>query len=340
MAMTDAPVLARGGSLPRLGLAWVTWRQHRFALYGLLGMLACFAALMVAGGLQARSTYEQLGLAQCTSYSSGRCQQLADDLFTSYGTKWPFLFLLLLPAAFGAFLGGPLIARELETGTYRFAWTQGAGRTRWLLTKLTLIAVVLVAVTAGYGALYSWYNAPLDHVLPTGFGDYLNFELEGIVFPVQTLLAFVAGVFTGLLVRRTMVAVGTVFLGSFGLLMATVFKLRQDYMAPLTTTDKPGLRDWVVGTGFADPAGHLLSDSQSRSLYMKYVAQLPSGDGPTSVHSAPYRDWLQPRHYAIVTSYHPAGRFWPFQLIEVGWMGLLTLLLAIATVWLVRRRIG
>jgi uncharacterized protein (TIGR03382 family) len=41
-----------------------------------------------------------------------------------------------------------------------------------------------------------------------------------------------------------------------------------------------------------------------------------------------------------VTSYHPAGRFWPFQLIEAGWTGLLTLLLAIATIWLVRRKIG
>lgn len=337
MAMTDAPSLARDTSLPRLGLVWVAWRQHRFAVYGLLGMLACFAALMVAGGMQARSTYEQLGLAQCTSYSSGRCRQLALDLFTSYGTKWPFLFLLLLPGAFGAFLGGPLIARELETGTYRFAWTQAAGRTHWLLTKLTLIAVALVAVTEAFGALYTWYNAPLDHVLPAGFGDYLTFELEGIVFPVQTLLAFAAGAFAGLLIRRTVVAVGAVFLGAFGLLMATVYKLRRHYMTPLTTIAKPGSRDWVIGTAYTDPTGHRLSDPQSHSLYMKYLAQLPSGSGLPSV---TYRDWLQARHYTIVTSYHPAGRFWPFQLIESGWMGLLTLLLAVATVWLVRRKIG
>ncbi|MFB7510715.1 hypothetical protein [Streptomyces broussonetiae] len=335
--MTDAPSLARDRALPRLGLAWVTWRQHRFAVYGLLGMLACFAVLMVAGGMQARSTYGQLGLAQCTSYSAGRCQHLADDLFTSYGSKWPFLFLLLLPGAFGAFLGGPLIARELETGTYRFAWTQAAGRTRWLLTKLFLIALLLVAVTAGFSALYSWYNAPLDHVLPVGFGDYLGFELEGIAFPVQTLLAFAAGVFAGLLVRRTMVAVGAVFLGFFGLLMATVFKLRRHYMTPLTTFHKPGPRDWVVGTAYTDPTGHPLSDSQSHSLYMKYVAQLPSGNGLPSV---PYRDWLQARHYTIVTSYQPSARFWSFQFIEAAWMGLLALLLAIASVWLVRRRTG
>ena len=77
--------------------------------------------------------------------------------------------------------------------------------------------------------------------------------------------------------------------------------------------------------------------SQSHSLYMNYVAHLPSGNGLPAV---TYRDWLQDRHCTIVTSYHPAGRFWAFQLIEAGWMGLLTLLLAIATVWLVRRKTG
>lgn len=337
MTTIDSTRPPRSASLPRLGVAWVTWRQHRFTFYVLLAMLAGFAALMVAGGLQARSTYGQLALGRCASFSSGHCQRLAGELFASYGAKWPFLFMLLLPGAFGAFLGGPLIARELETGTYRFAWTQGAGRTRWLLTKLFLIAAVLVVMTAAYVALYSWYNAPLDRVMPTGFGDYLGFELEGIVFPVQTLLAFTAGVVAGLLIRRTMIAVGTVFLGSFGLLTATMIKLRPHYMAPLTTAGKPGPRDWVVGTVFADPSGHLLSGSQGHMLYMKYVAQLPSSGNGTSVS---FRDWLQARHYIVVTSYHPAGRFWPFQFIEAGWMGLLALLLGVAAAWLVRRRIG
>ncbi|MCO6005464.1 hypothetical protein NE236_10765 [Actinoallomurus purpureus] len=337
MTTVDSSVPGRGGALPRLGLAWVTWRQHRFAFYVLLGMLAGFAVLMVDGGLQARSTYDRLGLARCTSFAGGRCFQLRDELFSWYPAQLPFLFLLLLPAAFGAVIGGPLIGRELETGTYRFTWTQGAGRTRWLLTKLFLIASVLAAVAEAYGALYTWYNAPLDHVMRFGFGDYLGFELGGIVFPVQTLLAFTAGVFAGLLTRRTMVAVGAVFLGSFGLIAALVFKLRRYYMTPLVTAGRIGPRDWVVGRAYVDPTGHLLDTGQSHILFTKYLAQLPSSsDGP----SVSYRDWLQARHYTIVTSYHPAGRFWTFQFIEAGWMGLLILLLGIATVWLVRRRIG
>ena len=37
----------------------------------------------------------------------------------------------------GIFWGAPLVARELETGTYRLVWTQGVTR-RWLAVKLAL----------------------------------------------------------------------------------------------------------------------------------------------------------------------------------------------------------
>ncbi len=42
--------------------------------------------------------------------------------------------------------------------------------------------------------------------------------------------------------------------------------------------------------------------------------------------------------YTRWTSFQPARRFWPFQLIEAGWLFALSALLIGATVWLVRRR--
>jgi hypothetical protein len=45
------------------------------------------------------------------------------------------------------------------------------------------------------------------------------------------------------------------------------------------------------------------------------------------------------RHgFALLTTYQPASRYWPFQWIEGGWLLALSLLLGAATVWLVRRR--
>jgi hypothetical protein len=38
------------------------------------------------------------------------------------------VFLIqVAPALIGAFAGAPVLARELETGTFRYTWTQGFG---------------------------------------------------------------------------------------------------------------------------------------------------------------------------------------------------------------------
>ena len=70
------------------------------------------------------------------------------------------ILMNLAPVLFGAFAGAPVLARELETGTYRYAWTQGIGRERWTIAKLTLLAVALVAVTAAFSQLFAWFFAP------------------------------------------------------------------------------------------------------------------------------------------------------------------------------------
>jgi hypothetical protein len=49
---------------------------------------------------------------------------------------------------------------ELETGIFRYAWTQGFGRWRWALAKLVALAVVMAAATAAFGVLVSWYFQP------------------------------------------------------------------------------------------------------------------------------------------------------------------------------------
>ena len=47
--------------------------------------------------------------------------------------------VLVVPALIGMFWGAPIIAHELETGTFRLAWTQSVSRLRWLLVKLGLV---------------------------------------------------------------------------------------------------------------------------------------------------------------------------------------------------------
>lgn len=69
---------------------------------------------------------------------------------------------MFLPLFIGAFAGGPLIARELETGTYRFAWAQSVGRTRWVIAKLVVLGLTLTLMALAFSALFGSYRGPLN----------------------------------------------------------------------------------------------------------------------------------------------------------------------------------
>ena len=66
-----------------------------------------------------------------------------------------------LPALIGACWGAPLVARELETGTFRLAWNQSVTRTRWLAVKLAVVGLTTMAVTEGLSLMQAWWAAPL-----------------------------------------------------------------------------------------------------------------------------------------------------------------------------------
>ena len=68
----------------------------------------------------------------------------------------------VLPALAGLFVGAPLLARELEHGTHRFAWTQAITRRRWLLSKTALLAAGTVLAGAAASALVMWWRGPFD----------------------------------------------------------------------------------------------------------------------------------------------------------------------------------
>jgi hypothetical protein len=50
--------------------------------------------------------------------------------------------------------------RELETGTFRYAWTQSFGRWRWTLANLVPLAVVVAAGAGAFSVVFSWYFQP------------------------------------------------------------------------------------------------------------------------------------------------------------------------------------
>ena len=141
-----------------------------------------------------------------------------------------------MPALIGAFAGAPVLARELETGTFRYAWTQGIGRWRWTLAKLVLLAVVVTAVAGAFSVLFSWYNQPF---VAAGYAIPFSarvFDLRGVAFAAWTLAAFAIGALAGMLIRRVVPAIAATLAAYAGLAFATGLYLRQHYMTPLVTS--------------------------------------------------------------------------------------------------------
>ena len=136
--------------VPWTRLVWVTWRQHRAALVGVAALLGGLGLYLLIMGLKIHSGYASV--TSCHPASSAACG-FTDSLFTNdyYPTAETVTgFLQVLPALVGVFVGGPVLARELETGTFRFAWTQGCGRLRWAVDKLALLAIAVTVAAAAW----------------------------------------------------------------------------------------------------------------------------------------------------------------------------------------------
>jgi hypothetical protein len=313
-------------------MAWVTWRQHRAALIGACGVLGAAIVYMLLTGLKMRSALNSLGVSSCHPAAAARCGQLV-TLFNADYDIWRnngLVVMQIVPLFVGVFVGGPLLARELETGTFRFAWTQGTGRTRWVIAKLGLVAAVVSAAAVAVSLVCSWWLGPFLGEGWSRLGPNV-FPLTGLAFPAWTLLAFALGAFAGTLIRHTVPAMATAMAVWAALAIGTASYLRWRYLAPLQTSPgTPGAipvpgGSWIQ-TSWIGPGGHPVSLPAFRLRAAK-LAGLQSQTAHRAL-----------RGYRAVLTYQPGSRYWHLQLIEGCWLLAMVLVLAAATVWLVRRR--
>ena len=336
MATTAHPAASLGHrSAPRFGMGWVTWRQHRAALAGACGVLGLMIGYMLVTGLQMRSALSSLGLDNCHPPAAAWCAT-AVGLFNSDYDVWRndgLVLMQVVPLFVGVFTGAPLLARELETGTFRFAWTQGTGRTRWVIAKLVLVAAVVTAAAGAASLMLSWWVAPFAARGWSLMGPNV-FQLTGIAFPAWTLIAFALGAFAGAAARRTVPAMAAAMAVWAGLAITTATFLRWRYQtAIVVTTVRPGIQPPVPPRAWTQlrwtgPGGQPVPAGTLRHMFGALAGQQHAGQATL----------LLQHGYRLSASYQPENRFWHFQLIEGGWLLALAVLLGAATIWLVRCR--
>jgi hypothetical protein len=287
------------------------------------------AALVTA--LPVRDAYHHQALSSCLPPAARPgCDLLVNHFRSEFGSlaqvgRW----LILLPGL-ALLVGAPLLARELEHGTFRLAWTQGVSRRRWLLAKTALLGGALVLLAALAGALAIWWRSPFDHV--EGRMAPAAFDVEGIVVPAYTFFALAVGVLAGVVLRRTLAAV-SLAAAAFVLTRLGVEKLlRPYYLAPLhrvATGGTPSVhaRDWVFSDKLVDSVGRRITSAREDLAVVH--AQHAGIDA---------QQYLVSLGWRRVITFQPAGRFWEFQGIETAIFVLLALAAIAGAVRLLRRR--
>jgi hypothetical protein len=352
---------------------WLTWRQFRTQILVVAGVLAALAIVLIVTGPHLVSLSDAY-LKLC--HTDKDCGSTTNPVLTLDGKLETGLsdLLLIAPALIGIFWGAPLIARELETGTYRLGWTQSVTRRRWLAVKLAVVGLVSVAVVGLLSLIVTWWSSPIDTANANRFGNAV-FSLRDITPLGYASFAFALGVTAGVLMRRTLPAMASTLVIFVAARLAEAQWLRPHLMSPVRTVtalsqgnsigfaltpggvqvmaDPPSIANaWALSADIVNNAGQAPTAAFMKSACptlanvalpassgggVRHVRVAGNGPGPQAFQDCVTK--VAAKYHEVVT-YQPASRFWAFQGIETAIFVVLALLLAGLCFWWVRHRLS
>jgi ABC-type transport system involved in multi-copper enzyme maturation permease subunit len=331
-------------------MIWLTWRQFRVQALATFGALAVLTIYLVILGLQSRHYYDT-SIVGCQPTN---CAGARNHLTHTYGAPFGLIGALLIgfPAIIGIFWGAPLIARELETGTHRLAWSQSVTRTHWLAVKLAVIGLASVAITGLLSLLLTWSASRFDQLNGNRFGA-LSFDSRNIVPLGYAVFALVLGTLIGLLIRRTIPAMALTLAIFAALQILMPLAIRAHLIPPVKTTvaftaealDRAhgfGIRGGGGATieHYSDPGAwgltatsNILNANGTKVTSQQLDSCMARGHGPESLIPC-----LAEQNLHFTYSAQPASRYWPFQWIELSAFLVLGFLLTGFSFWWIRNR--
>lgn len=307
-------------------MIWLTWRQHRLAVAAIGAVLLGFTAWFLLLGNGLRSSLGQAELSECIGLGMG-CGEWTSSLGLLGNLQQTLL--PVLPALIGAFLGAPMLTREIEQRTFRYTWTQGISREHWLFSKVFLLGGAIVVLSAAFSAAYMWFFQPA--VAEWSWFDAFSMVLPS--FPAMCVFGFALGVLAGTVTKHLLVGMALSLVGFLAVFLPVVAWLRPHYMSPLhLTTDEyyHGPRGWVTEFVYRTPAGEEVDVWEA--LRASGIPHSPNSLGSAEI------DQLSGAGYTQIALVHPGSRFWTFQFVDAGVFLVLAAACVALTCWLLRRR--
>jgi len=324
---------------------WLTWRQHRAqALATLIGLGAIGVFMLITGPRIASAFQELHACLVVPGQDCGLLHESFDRRFNSLQAVIPLF--MVIPLLMGIFFGAPLIAREVEQGTHRLAWTQSVTRGRWAVAKIALVSVFTLAAAGLFAWMVTTWSSPLVAASGDRFG-FGVFDLRGIVPIAYALFAVALGTAAGASIRKTVPAMA-VTLGVFAAVRVAVELLLRPHYLPAQTVSYPfvsagprvGLGDWVISSRILDPTGRFISPDGRISVDPSALAHACPGISGRFPGKDEVGRCLTQLGVRIVDTYQPGSRYWLFQGIESAIFLLLAAGLVVFAMWLIRRRIS
>lgn len=332
-------------------MIWLTVRQQRVALLVSVAVFVALVGYIVWIGIALHDIYDRSGLADCAAPVALSCPGEVTRIRDVSGPVPMQLSIaaFLMPALLAAFVGAPLVAREVEHGTHRLAWMQSVSRTRWLAMKTAVLGALLGAGLLVLGFLIRWAIAPMLAVGSSEM-DPMAYNVTGLVPMGYGLLALAGGIATGAALGRMLTAIATSLVLFTGLWFG-VGALREHFAAPeratIDVTTMSGAmtlplrhRGWVLSNVMTSADGQVMSSGDNvdwvalsnRCIEAGFDVNIIEGIGVVDVPPA----CIDMLGLTRAVTYQPSDRFWRFQLTETA----LLLALAVGLFAVARHRVA
>jgi hypothetical protein len=312
-----------------------TWYKHRLSMVGIPAVFLLAALALFAGGLVQRHWLNAHHLSGClvanATTGGSWCQSATWVSFIS-PSQTPNVIavaVLALPGLTGLFAGVPWVAREFESGAFRFTWTQGTGPRRWLLgtfASLVLLAAVSAAICGA--AAYWWYQlAQWQDGTSIWSWRWSSFELTPFSIAGWTVLSMALALLCGVLIRRVQPA-----MIAFIVMLGACAYLSQTWLRPWLFGIGTSVKQVSSGTSAGWPPG-------TTTYTVQTWLQTPSGQrvsGPPAVNNV--NAWIAQHRYTYWVAYQPHNHLIWLELARNGILITIAAFAVLASVWWLRIR--
>jgi hypothetical protein len=321
----------------RIG-SWLilSFRLHRWEVLASAAGVAILSGAMLWFAWQLRTlAATDPACVDPAAYAPG-CTQLGQRFYElTSKAEWLSYLGWLAPFAMGLVLGVPLVSREIEQRTAAIAWTMSRSRTWWLARRaafLVVVMVVLLIVVAVAGEILASAAMPAQHL----DRDFAWYGRRGALIVVRGIASLGVGVLLGAWLGRVLPALLVAVFASVLVFSAISLGMDKwmegDAIVQAFDADRAGGRQ--LGERILLPSGELIDyeELKRRGLAYEVIQDDLLWAKPEDIG---HMDRLIGYDRYLVV---PGSRYPQIVLREAAVVGGAAVLLALATIFVVKRR--